>query len=271
MEIKLIACDMDGTLLHSDGLTLSARNKAAVRRALAAGKIFLLATGRMYLGALAAARELELDIPVICYNGALVRGSVSGSILYEQPLRQETAQALLDFCRQRGLYVQAYFGDACYVERETAFSRYYGRINGVTVEAVGEAVYKADSAPYKLLVVTEDKDFERVMAALEQEFAGRADLYLSQRNFIEVMEPGVNKWAAVKSVAASYGVEPREIMCIGDSNNDVSMVAGAGLGVAMGNATEGVRQAARIVTACNDDDGVALVLESILTEQAVEA
>jgi hypothetical protein len=84
------------------------------------------------------------------------------------------------------------------------------------------------------------------------------------------MEPGVNKWEAVKSVAAGYGVRPEEIMCIGDSNNDVKMIANAGIGVAMGNSKDAVKAQAKIITATNDEDGVALVLESILTQQAQE-
>ena len=84
------------------------------------------------------------------------------------------------------------------------------------------------------------------------------------------MEPGVNKWEAVKSVAASYGVQPQKIMCIGDSNNDVKMIANAGIGVAVANAKDSVKQNAKIITASNNDDGVALVIESILTPQAAE-
>ena len=78
------------------------------------------------------------------------------------------------------------------------------------------------------------------------------------------------KWEAVKSVAASYGVQPQEIMCIGDSNNDVKMIANAGIGVAVANAKDSVKQNAKIITASNNDDGVALVIESILTPQAAE-
>ena len=71
-------------------------------------------------------------------------------------------------------------------------------------------------------------------------------------------------------MAASYGIKPEEIMCIGDSNNDVKMIANAGIGVAVSNAKDNVKNHAKIVTASNDNDGVALVIEAILTKQAVE-
>ena len=81
------------------------------------------------------------------------------------------------------------------------------------------------------------------------------------------MEPGVNKWEAVKSIAESYNIKPEEVMCIGDSNNDLAMIKNAGIGVAVGNAKDSVKAQAKIVTASNDDDGVALVVEAILTQQ----
>ena len=78
------------------------------------------------------------------------------------------------------------------------------------------------------------------------------------------MEPGVNKWIAVKTVAESYGIKPEEIMCIGDSNNDLSMIENAGTGVAVANAKPVVRAAAKLITASNDEDGVAEVIEQVL-------
>lgn len=85
---------------------------------------------------------------------------------------------------------------------------------------------------------------------------------------MELMEPAVNKWVAVKELAESFGIKPDEIMCIGDSNNDISMIANAGIGVAVANAKPQVQQAAKLITASNDNDGVALAIENILTRQA---
>ena len=81
------------------------------------------------------------------------------------------------------------------------------------------------------------------------------------------MEPGVNKWQAVKQLAESFGIKPEEIMCIGDSNNDLSMIKNAGLGVAVANAKPQVQREAKMITASNDNDGVGLAIENILTAQ----
>ena len=118
--------------------------------------------------------------------------------------------------------------------------------------------------------MTKAEKFQAVWQDFAAKFKGKLDVTSSKDNFLELMEPGINKWEAVKAVAASYGIKPEEIMCIGDSNNDVKMIAHAGIGVAVGNAKDVVKNQAKIVTASNDHDGVALVIEAILTKQAVE-
>ena len=269
MEIKLIASDMDDTLLNSK-CQISARNEAAIKSALAAGKIFLLATGRMYVSVRPYAERLGLDVPLVTYNGALVKGSLSGKVFYEHKMTLKTANEVLAYCREKGYYLQLYVGDSILIHTENDCSRMYSKISGIQTTAIGDAVYHTDEAPYKILVMTKPEEFQQVWQCIAERFKGKLDVTSSKDNFLELMEPGINKWEAVKSVAASYGITPAEIMCIGDSNNDVKMIANAGIGVAVGNAKDAVKNHAKIVTASNDNDGVALVIEAILTKQAVE-
>ena len=95
-------------------------------------------------------------------------------------------------------------------------------------------------------------------------FEGKVAVTSSRDDFLELMEPGVNKWNAVKAVAESYGIRPEEVMCIGDSNNDLSMIRNAGVGVAVANAKPSVQAAAKIVTASNDEDGVARAIQMVI-------
>lgn len=269
MDIKLIASDMDDTLLNSN-VTISERNAKAIKSALAAGKIFLIATGRMYVSARPYAQRLGLDVPLVTYNGALVKGSASGEIFYEHKMKLATANEVLAYCKEKGYYVQLYVGDSILIKEENACSKMYTKISGIQTTAIGDALYHTDEAPYKILVMTSAEEFASVWEQFSTQFKGKLDVTSSKDNFLELMEPGVNKWEAVKSVAASYGVKPEEIMCIGDSNNDISMIKNAGIGVAVANAKDSVKEHAKIVTASNNDDGVALVIESILTPQAKE-
>jgi len=271
MEIKLIACDLDGTLLNSER-RVSERNKKAVQAVMAAGKMFIIATGRMYIAARPFAEQLELDVPIVTYNGALIRGSKSGKVFLEQPIKLETAQEVLDYIKKTGYYINYYVGDKLYIKEHNANSFKYGEMQGIhdCIEALGEGFFTAQQRPYKLLMMLKSQELPELLLQFKEQFKGKLDVTSSHPEFLELMEPGVNKWQAIKALAAKYDIKPEEIMCLGDSGNDLEMIANAGIGVAMGNATDRVRQAAKIITATNDKDGVALVLESLLTPQAKE-
>lgn len=266
MQIKLIASDMDDTLLNKEH-KLSQRNAKAIQSALERNIIFLLATGRMYCSARPHSLKMGLDVPLVTYNGALVKGSKSGEVFYEHKLDYDTAKEVLAYCKEHKYYAQVYIGDDILVDKKGKWSDMYAFIIGVPITEIGEELYKITEAPYKILVMTEPEDFDAAWKNFAEKFAGRLVVTSSRDNFLELMEPGVNKWEAVKAVAASYNIKPEEIMCIGDSNNDIAMIKNAGIGVAVANAKDSVKEQAKIVTASNDDDGVALVVEAILTQQ----
>jgi len=271
MEIKMIACDMDGTLLDSNR-NISERTKKAVAAIVAAGKMFIIATGRMYVAAKPYAEQLGLDVPIVTYNGALIRGSKTGKIYLEQPIKLETAQLLLDYIKKTGNYANYYVGDELFIKEHNAYSQSYGDMQGIhyCIKALGDKFYQAQGRPYKILLMMEKEEMPKALPEFKEVFAGKLDVTSSHPQFLELMEPGVNKWQAIAKLAAQYGIKPEEIMCMGDSGNDYEMVAHAGIGVAVGNAVDSVKKAAKIITASNDNDGVALVLESILTPQAKE-
>ena len=144
---------MDDTLLNRD-CKISERNAAAIKKAVAEGIIFLIATGRMYVSARPYALDLGLDMPLVTYNGALVKESRSGKVFYEHKMNLETARDILKYCKEKGCYLQVYIGDKILIKEENDFSRMYTKISGIPTTEVGEAIYTADEAPYKILVMT---------------------------------------------------------------------------------------------------------------------
>ena len=140
MKIKMIASDMDDTLLNNER-KISPRNLAAIKRALAAGIVFTLATGRMYRSIKPFAEQLQLDVPLIAYNGALVKGALSEKVYVRKPMQLQTALDALSYCKEKDYYVQVYIDDELLVKEENEYSRMYSRISGVPTTAVGEAVY----------------------------------------------------------------------------------------------------------------------------------
>ncbi|NCD08365.1 MAG: HAD family phosphatase [Negativicutes bacterium] len=266
MGIKLIASDMDGTLLNDKG-EISQRNAAAIRKAIDAGVIFTIATGRMYCSIEPFAEKLGLDVPLIAYNGAFVKGALSKEVLHDSPLDHETSIAVLEYCKKKNYYVQAYVDDTLLVKDVCEFSTMYANFARVEFVAMGEKLYRLHKAPHKLLLMTESGRNEEIRQEMTEKFGEKVSMTNSFNDFLEVINPSVSKWNAVKALAQQKGIDLRDTMCIGDSNNDFEMVANAGIGVAVANANDRIREAAKLVTAANNEDGVALAIENILTQQ----
>ncbi len=266
MGIKLIASDMDGTLLNDTG-KISERNFSAIRKAVDSGVVFTIATGRMYCSIEPFAKELGLDVPLIAYNGAFVKGSLSKEVFHDSPLDYNTSMAVLEYCRKKDYYVQAYVDDTLLVREASDFSRMYASFAGVEYVALGEKFYNLTKAPHKLLLMTAPGKNEAIRHEMQEEFGDSIIMTDSFNDFLEVINPKVSKWNAVKALAERNGIDLCDTMCIGDSNNDFEMVSCAGIGVAVANANARIRKAAKLVTASNTDDGVALAIETVLSEQ----
>lgn len=264
MSIKCIALDLDDTLLDKNK-DIAPEDAAAVKKAIAAGYYVTLATGRMYRSALPYAKELGMTHPLVVYNGAWIKDPLSGEVLGAWPLPLDVAQPLLDDCLGRGIYIQAYVNDTLWTAKDCEEVRFYSKFSQVPYEVKGEAIHQLPVAPHKLLVISQQ--VKELREELEQKYAGRIKIVSSSKGFLEITAPGTNKWHALEVLAQREGFKPEEIMCVGDSDNDLDMITHAGLGVAMGNAKDSVCRAAKVVTAPNERHGVAVILNSILTEQ----
>jgi Cof subfamily protein (haloacid dehalogenase superfamily) len=260
MEIRLVAVDLDDTLLDRTR-QISPRARHAIRCAVQQGVTVTIATGRMFCSAQPYAAELDLDVPLITYNGALIKCSKTGKTVLHRPLDSSTAAEVLGLFRQRGWYIQAYVDDVLYVKERDAKARYYEEIASVTAVPVGERLYSLNGAPTKLLAVAEPEEMQEIAASVRQSFGDRVYIAASKAKYLEITNPEVNKGWALAFLAERLGISRAEVMAVGDSLNDLDMVSYAGLGVAMGNAHDEVKAAASAVTSANDADGVAEAIE----------
>lgn len=264
MSIKLIAIDLDGTLLDADK-NIAPADKEAVGKAVKAGYTVTLATGRMFRSAKPYADELGLTQPLVVYNGALIKDLQNGSELGCWPLPLPTAQEVLDDCLNAGIYIQAYVNDCLWTLKDCEEVRFYSKFSRVPYEVKGEDMHHLPASPHKLLVITGNP--ASIREKLMKKYARRIKIVSSSRGFLEITAPQTNKWHALQVLGHYLGIQPEEMMCIGDSDNDYEMVAHSGLGVAMGNAQDRIIKAARVVTGSNERQGVSMVLNSIMTRQ----
>lgn len=241
MNIKMLVTDIDGTLLPA-GMEVPRRNVEAVQRAARAGVTVTVATGRMYRAALPVARALGVDVPIITYNGAVIK-SVLGKVYDENFLSPAVVREALAFCRARGWHVQLYADDVLYFAERNAYAAAYEADQALRGEAVGwDGLAARAEHVAKLLVISDDaaQTAERV-AALRAALGERAQVMRSNPEYTEIAVPGVTKASALRKLAAMLAVPLDAVMAIGDSDNDLPMLQAAGHSVAMGNAQPAVK------------------------------
>ncbi len=255
--IKLLVTDLDGTLLPK-GQAVARENIEAVQKAAAAGVTVSIATGRMFSTALPIARALGVDVPVVTYNGALIR-RVSGETLYESKLSKPTIEEAVDFAKARGWYIQSYSDDRLLFAEYTAFSKGYEDRLGTKGEVVGwEGLCTRTENVYKMLVISENAELAKERAAaFNEHFAGRAQAFRSMATNFDIVTPKTSKAFGVQKLAEILGIPLLETMAIGDSDNDIPMLEIAGHSVAMGNANAGAKAAANYVTTNCEENGFA--------------
>ncbi len=263
MQYKLLALDLDGTLLNEEH-RISSRNIEAIRAAVNEGLMVTIATGRMYLSALPYAGELGLDLPLITYHGALVKQAAGGQILRHCPLPFEMALEILRMGEENNLHLNLYLDDRLFAAEENDQTRYYQQIASVPLETVGllsSFLLQKGSEPTKLTIINMDERIGELQQLLEKKYKPHLSVLQSRPYFLEITHKEATKGQALDFLAGKKEILPGEIIAMGDSYNDIDMLRYAGLGVAMANAPPEVQAAADLITLSNIEDGVAVFLE----------
>lgn len=281
--VKLIASDMDGTLLN-EKMVISETNAKAILAAQKSGVHFMVATGRGYTEAKPLLEEVGISCPIITLNGAQVYNE-DGEIIENIGLSKETVRNILKKINELDLYCEMTTSKGIYSDNKAK-----------RIEAVASLIYKTnpdtsfkmsvvlaaarleimninyvsdynelleDESVEILKIITFSEDGPKVLEPLAQELSGTGDLAITASfvNNIEINHAKAQKGLALARAAESLGIHTDDVMALGDNFNDVSMLKVAGYSVAVANAEDGVKAHAKYLTSTNSDNGVA---ESIL-------
>jgi len=270
MAIKLVAIDLDDTLLGTD-LKISDGAVRSIRELRERGIWITLATGRMFRSARPYALELGMDVPLITYQGALVKNAVSDQVLFHRPVPEPWGHAVGEAAREAGCFYQAYFDDNLYMERLTSEGEAYANMAGVTPVIEPDLLGRIkEQEPTKLLIINNDiPQLQQMEMQMRRSFGDRLYITRSKPYYLEFMNTEATKGRALKVVSEYFGVDRLEVMAIGDSFNDIEMLKFAGLAVVMGNAPQKVKRYADYVTESNDEDGVAMAIQRLVLENGV--
>lgn len=259
--IKLVALDLDGTIVN-DHLKISPRVLKLLGHLITQTDVrVVIATGRMFLSALPFARQIGIVEPLVTYQGAMVRDITEGHALrFHAPIKMELAREVLQTLIEEKYHINLYMDDNLWTHPSNHFAPYYSRAAGV------EPIFHEDLLgcmtvdPTKIMVI-DDTRLDTLLEYLDGHFMGRLSFCRSRTNFCEIIDVSASKWNALKSLAEEWGIQPEEIMAIGDQGNDLSMIEHAGIGVAMGNAPDYVKSHANFVAPTIDQDGAVEAIE----------
>ena len=269
-DIQLLVVDIDGTIA---GLSNDIRTpvKQAIAAARSRGVKVAVATGRMYRSALRFHRDIGSTLPLICYQGAWIQDPAAEKRLRHLPLSKQTALQLLDYFEEPHLRsllsINFYIDDRLYVPEITEATRLYAARSGIAITAVENLRRDIPGDPTKVLALCQNPEvLDGLLSSMRQRYTP-AELYLTRSvaTFFEATHPLANKGEAVKYLAEELlGLGPQNVMAIGDNFNDLEMISYAGVGVAMGNAPDGVKAAANWVAPDVEEDGAAAAIEEFV-------
>ncbi|MGX6441878.1 Cof-type HAD-IIB family hydrolase [Neobacillus sp. K501] len=266
MNYKMIVLDLDDTLLRDD-LTISPRTKQALMEAQEAGVKVVLASGRPTSAMLSIAEELRLSEYgsfILSFNGAKIINCRTGEEWFSSMLPTEIVHQLYEISRRENVWIHTYVGDTIVTENANPYTDIEGELTKIPIKVVKNFVDAVTEPVVKVLMLEEPELLARVEKKLQKEFAGRLSVMRSKPFFLEFTEFGVTKGTSLNSLIQQLGISRDEVIAIGDSGNDLSMIQFAGLGVAMGNAAEEIKAQADFITDTNMNDGVAKVVEEFI-------
>ena len=270
-DIKLLVLDIDGTIAPLSN-QVSPKVQQAIEAARVKGVQVAIATGRMYQSALRFHQTIGSSLPLVAYQGALIKDPANQKVHWHQPLCQKIALQLLDHFNRpevrEGISVHWYIEDQLYVRELTPQTRAYAERVKISPQPLGDLrPLVSGTAPTKLLALSEDpRAIDHLMEAIGSRYSS-GEVYLTKynNNFLAVANPEANKGVAVRYLAEELlGLTAANIMAVGDHFNDIEMLEYVGTGVAMGNAPTPVKAVAQWVAPDVESDGVAAVIEEFL-------
>jgi Cof subfamily protein (haloacid dehalogenase superfamily) len=245
---RLAAIDLDGTLLGPDK-TISPENIAAVDRLHQSGVTVIIASGRRHQNSVRFQRQLRLSGPIIACQGGLIRDGESGNVIEAHFLPQSVTRQIIGEAEKRDIQVIYYHLDHLYVaERNNQWVHLYEARVGERAEILPNLEQLDGRRALKLVWYGDPEILNKIRPEMSAHYGEKVDILSTERENLEFMPRGINKATALAKVAAELGVRPDQVLAFGDGENDVQMLAWAGMGVAMSHGSQAAINAAKRVS-----------------------
>lgn len=266
MAYELLVMDLDGTLTNSEK-KITPKTRDALFRIQREGVHIVLASGRPTPGVTGLAKELNLEEYggyILSYNGAHVMRMDTKEVIFQNVIPAEFIEPLYQAALAEHLGIISYSSDEIICGTEIdEYMQMESRITGLPIRKVEDFPAFIDFPVNKCLMTAEGAYMEQVLKKMQHRFP-ELNLFRSEPYYLEVMPRDVDKAYSLSKLLEYTGFHRKQMICCGDGYNDISMIRYAGLGVAMANAQQEVKEEANYITASNDEDGIAQVIEKFI-------
>lgn len=262
--IEFLALDVDGTLID-EAMAIPDRVREVVIQAQDRGVTVTLATGRMLEATVPFARKLEIEAPLICYQGGLIQAPDADTPLYWATMDPDLVREALAWRAERGWHMVLYADSALFIAERRYPESFYRDLLGENIHWVDDLASVLDHhEPVKFLFMADSPEADQIEAAMRERFEGQMEVVRSHANFVEGNPLGVSKGEALRRLADHLDVPQSRVMVIGDQGNDVPMLMWAGVGVAMGNASPTAKAVADWIAPPFSENGAAVAIQRFI-------
>lgn len=264
MPYQLIAIDIDDTLLHSD-LTLSDHTVATIQKAAKMGKFIVLASGRAYSGIKPFYDIFGIQSPAITFGGNQIMDK-DGNAIVTHTVSTPDCKKILELAQEYGVHAHVYHDGLIWYPKYNKYAQFYADHYGCSGEERADLLSREDLASPKVLMMEDDTNKILEIQQRAQKLFPHLNVMRSKPTLLEFTDKSYTKGRALQELCDSLGLSIGQTIAIGDSQIDASMIRAAGLGVAVGNAIDEVKDIADFVAPSNDQDGVAFTIEKFMIE-----
>ncbi len=263
--IKMVVLDIDGTILGKT-FKISERTKKCFDRLMKSGVKIVLATGRMYYATIHIAKELNLHDPIITYQGAYIREIIGkNNVLRDVSVPADIAKEVIKTIKRNNIHINIYANDTLFVENDGDIIKHYCVDRKIPYKVVSDLLALDYPSYHKVLAI--DNDTQKItdlIELLQEKFSDKLHITRSTPHYCEVSNLCATKGDCVAFLAQKWGIKKEEIIAIGDQENDIEMLLAAGIKVAMGNATQRLKDIADFVTLDVEKDGACYAIEKFV-------
>jgi len=272
-KFQIVFSDVDGTLLNKNR-ELSSATIFQIRKLTQQNIPFVMVSARMPAGMIHLYREVPMNNPAICYNGALILKSIeagisTANILFSATIGYSMAKSIFSICHKFNLHFSLYSNNQWFASKNDEWRLREENNTKVKATIYSNMEYKISALEndqqhiHKLMVMGESMLIDALHNHLTSQFAGKINIYRSKDTHIEITPARINKATGCLNLLNHLNLKPEQAIAFGDNFNDTEMLQTVTIGVAMGNAPVEVKEKAHMVAQANTDDGVAKTLESI--------